>query len=58
MNEEQNFSTIPNSYKPHDYRKARYAHNTGDADLPIPFADDILKKKKKKKKKKTEKVKA
>lgn len=45
MNDERNFSTIPSSYKSHDYRKARYAHNTGDADLPIPSADDLAKKK-------------
>jgi len=40
MNEEKNYSTIESSYKPHSYRKARYAHNTGDADLPLPTVDE------------------
>ncbi|WP_187271116.1 hypothetical protein [Neolewinella aurantiaca] len=36
MKDENNFSTIPSSYKPKDYRLARFAANTGDADLPLP----------------------
>jgi len=39
MNDEKNFSTIASSYTPSDYRKARFAANTGDADLPLPSAD-------------------
>jgi hypothetical protein len=39
MNDEQNFSTIASSYQPHDYRKARFAANMGDADLPLPTTD-------------------
>lgn len=39
MNDERNFSTIASSYTPSDYRKARFAANTGDADLPLPTAD-------------------
>lgn len=42
MNDEKNFSTIPSSYTPSDYRIARYAANTGDADLPLPAADMLL----------------
>lgn len=39
MNDEKNFSTIASSYKPHNYSKARYASNLGDADLPLPTTD-------------------
>lgn len=39
MIDEQNFSTIASSYQAHDYRKARFAANMGDADLPLPTPD-------------------
>jgi hypothetical protein len=41
MNDEKNFSTIPSSYTPKDYRRARFAANMGDADLPIPSFDEL-----------------
>lgn len=41
MNDEHNFSTIPSSYQPHDYSKARFAHNVADADLPIPSITEL-----------------
>jgi len=41
MNDEKNFSTIASSYKPKDYRRARFAANMGDADLPIPSFDEL-----------------
>ena len=42
MNDEKNFSSIPSSYTPSDYSQARYAANTGDADLPIPTIDELI----------------
>lgn len=34
-----NRSNIVASYKPHDYRKARFGADLGDADLPLPDFD-------------------
>jgi len=42
MNEEKNFSSIPGSYTPSDYTKARFSANCGDACLPIPSLDDCI----------------
>ncbi|SER21812.1 hypothetical protein [Neolewinella agarilytica] len=42
MSDEKNFSSIASSYTPSDYSKARYAANTGDADLPIPSLSDCM----------------
>lgn len=41
MNDEKNFSTITSSYTPKDYRRARFAADMGDADLPLPSFDEL-----------------
>ena len=42
MDESDNNSKITSSYTPSDYRRARFAADTGDADLPIPSLEELI----------------